>query len=298
MANYQKELNLALKSVGYTKERHEVLTSANGNMPFSDFLDKVIIPEIEELAEENESWRKMNMFTGEQVPPPKNWIMELFDVLVTLKVALDRLAPKFSVEEQIFPVNGQFKGGFNSLKDQASNLETGNIERNFKLIFTELLSMLKHLDIDLQTKFYVDLTNAKLEANKESRFYQKEPSMSEDDIMLKYDHVTTALRLLRNFLRQRTGQEITLEPWITDFFVTEILDWRNSEKAMARMRQQLLAFQQKITDEVLLELNNFKKSSKPSIPSIPNFKIKMLIAGAKPLQSWSSNATLAETTAF
>ena len=85
----------------------------------------------------------------------KDWWKEWADILVFLRSFQRRLAPKFSVEETIFSVNGQYTGQFQSMKEQLVNLSSGNIEHNLKFFITEILSMLKHLDQETQVKIYL-----------------------------------------------------------------------------------------------------------------------------------------------
>lgn len=272
MASLEEELNVALELVGYREPQHGIIVAANNFMSLENYL-AIVIGEINELAAEYEQWKQRNEREHKKTELPKTWFMELYDVIVTLRNAREKTAPNFSIENTHFSVNGQYNGGLDSLTQQVLNLGSGNIERNFQSIFAILLSMVKHLDISLQADIYVNLVNRKLENNKESRFYQKEPGMREEDFLVKYDHVTQSLRNIRNFLRKTTGQEITLQPWITDFFVEEILDWRNSGLALVRLQQKLILFQQKIKDEMVWNTT--------ANLSDPNFEMKMLIAGAK-----------------
>lgn len=317
MASHQEQLSKSIKETGYRADGHPVLVKANDFMSLSQYLSVVVVPEVVELEVELENWQSANDLAHGKILPPKNLLMELYDVVVVLGNAIDRVAPKFSIEQSIFSVNGQFQGNLAPMKEQVLNLGVGNAERNLQSIFTILLSMMKHLDIDLQTEIYIKLANKKLELNKASEFYQKEPGMSEADFLAKYEHVTAALRILRKFLRQTTGQEVTLQTWITRHFSEVILNWRNSDRAITQLKQELLQFQHQVKDEVSWMLTAKKWQKSPLLelrpPVVGVFKdyndleLKMLLAGAKPidvpievlgeasLQNTSGNATLGKT---
>lgn len=323
MVSRQQELSETLELVGYRAPQHEVLVAANLVMSLENYL-AIVASEVQELAEQYDEWKKKNDKEHKKTPLPKNFFMELFDVIVTLGNARQRIMPNFSLEAADLRVDGQFHGSFDSLEKQVWSLGEGDIERNLKLVFTELLSLLKHLDIGLQAETYVKLTNRKLEGNKESRFYLREPGMSEAEMLLKYDHVTKALRIIRKFLRQTTGSEITLQPWMTDPFVKTILDWRSSQAALARLPQELLLFHGEIKDQVVWKLTPRKwdevgmskaglllKADRVGddlklVSNDQNIQLKMMLAGAKlispperpkaaTLQGEGSNATLGPT---
>lgn len=233
---------------------------------------------------------------------PKQFMMEFVDFIVMLKIIISKLDAKFSTEETIFSINGQFRGDFSSLKEQTLNVGEGNVRRNLEIILSEALSLLKSLNIKLQGDLYVGLMNKKLQSNRESRFFQLENGMNEADIIDKTNHAFKSLRLLRHYLLDSLGIEGTLQPWITDFFATEILDWQNSEQALERLKIKIDFFKLKIKDELSWSLTG---QAKPD-----NFlEMKMLIAGATlikntdnkkslSLQTQAANATLAEETVF
>lgn len=295
----QQQLHVLFESVGYRSSSHPVLVAANErSMSLKHFL-ALTVDEVEEKAVEYQKWQAANDLMHKKTVPHKDLLMEFVDVLVMLRSARKRVAPGFSVEKTIFSNRDKPRADFDLIERQILSIGEGNPEHNFKLLFNEFLSLLKHLDVGLQAEVYAKLMNDKLNKNREARFYQKEPGMSEVDILAKYEHVTASLRILRNFLRKATGQELTLQPWITDFFVEEILDWRNSKLAMVRLQQKILLFQQQIKDEMVWETTANIRD--------PNFETKMLLAGAKlinnpnpeakgkALQNSSANATLGKT---
>lgn len=238
--NGQELLATLMDQVGYQaadrhgRPLHPLIIQYNRIASTNEDAASLILGEIEELSEEQQ-----------RHPLSESWWLELADVLVTLRSARDRFAPQFSIRETTFSVNGQWKGNFKSLKEQTVNLAEGNPHHNFQLLITELLSMLKHLDTDIQGKIYLRLSklvvklNSKLERNKESKYCQIEPGMDDTDVYNKTIHVFKAFRKIRNFLKQITGAEQTLEPRITVFFESEIMDWRNSEEALTRLEQKL-----------------------------------------------------------
>lgn len=273
MASHQEQLSKAIISVGYRADKHPVIVEANEFMSLEQYLALVVIPEINELAQEYQDWERANDLAHEKTPLPKSLLMELYDVLVTLGNALDRIAPQFSVEAMQSRVNGQFHGDFTSMQEQVLNLGVGNIERNLESIFTILLSMLKHLDIDLQTEIYVRLINSKLEGNKPSKFYQKKPGMNVVDVLAKYKHVTTALRNLRRFLRTKTGLEVTLEPWLIKPFEEKILNWPKSGAMLAELTLDFANFQSQIRDEVAWHLTA-GQGKKKQLPDKKPFAVR------------------------
>lgn len=234
--------------------------------------------EVEELEEQQESVLS------------QDWWKELADILVFLRSIQERLQQSFSVEATIFSVNGQYTGKFDSMKEQLANMGSGNVEHNLKHFIAEILSMLKHLDQSTQAKVYLRVEQLiremqlKLNGNKESRFYQLEPGMTDDEILQKYEHVTQALRILRKFLLEATGQEMALQAWITDFFKTEIEDWRDSREALSRLKAKILIFKSQLQDEVFDQL-----AQDPSLNPDHLFQLKLMISGAVPLTTDKSH---------
>ncbi|HPS40386.1 MAG TPA: hypothetical protein PLQ50_00055 [Candidatus Woesebacteria bacterium] len=307
----QEQFATLFETIGYRKKEHPVLVIANIEEP-QDGLLKTALDELEEWEDEHHKLQVNSEQAHKHLPPPKSWWLELTDFMVMLRVIKYRMGPSFSLTEGDFPVNGQFKGDFSSLKEQTVNLGEGDVAHNLELLFTEIMSLVKHLDINVQADLYARLVNAKLFLNKEARFFQIEPSMNELDIINKRDHTFKALRFLRNFLFETTGVETTLQPWITEFFKEEILDWQHSATALDQMQQKLPLFQRKIKDELVWHLT--------AQPQTDEFlELKMMIAGAQlvgvkkaandesktdidpnppALQNQSAGATLAETTIF
>lgn len=316
MSLNQENLDNLMRLVGYRKESHPVLMEANNVMPISTLL-KLLIDEIDETAIEYKKWCQHNDEVHQETKIPKLAILEFIDVNIFLKMIIGRLVPNFSIKDINSKVNGQFRGDFDSLIDQAFSLADGNVNHNLTLFVTEELSLLKHVNVELQADYYAKLVNKKLLGNKASEFYQKEPGMSEADILAKYEHVTAALRILRKFLLQATGQEVTLQPWITKPFSELILNWRNSEMATAQLKQELLQFHHQVKDEVSWMLTAKKMQENPlpegrqsvvsAFKNYNDFELKMLLAGAKlisspnsgekdkALQVSSANATLGQT---
>lgn len=164
------------------------------------------------------------------------------------------------------------------------------------------MSLLKFLNIKLQGDLYVSLMNNKLQLNREARFFQLEEGMNETDVIDKSNHAFKALRLLRYHLLDSLGIEATLQPWITDFFIEEISDWKHSEQALDRLKLKIDLFKLKMRDELSWSLTGQFAPDK-------FLEMKMIIAGAKlikndnsmpslSLQNQVSNATLAEGTVF
>lgn len=294
----QHQLHLLMESVGYQASTHPVLTISNSRAQTLEKFLSLTADEVDETKFEDDQRRIKSDLLHQNLKPSKAWMMEFVDVIVMLRAVRERIAPSFSVAQVIFPSTNGSKGSFDSIKNQISNINDGNKERNFELLFAELLALLKNVNVGLQAEIYTELMNAKLSANKEARFYKLEPGMSDAEILAKYEHVTATLRVLRNFLRKITGQDLILQPWITDFFKEEILGWRNSKLSMALLQQKILIFQQQIKDEMVWDTTVNLRD--------PFFETKMLIAGAKlinhkpkveaqALQNSSANATLGQT---
>ncbi len=295
------EMSILFRKVGYTKESHPSLLAAN-QISSLEALLAYTLSELVELKEEHEKLSASSDKAHKPLQPSKSWWLEFADFIVMLKIINEKTGHKFFMHEANFSVNGQFKGNFDSLEEQTVNLGEGDVFRNFELLFTELMSLIKHTGADLQGNFFARLINTKLFLNRESRFFKAEPNMNEVDIIDKNNHVFKALRLLRNFILEATGAEGALQPWVTDFFAEEILDWRNSSVALEKIKQKIAVFKIKIKDELAWSLT-------AGLGSDPFLEMKMMIAGAKmvgvkenanllTLQSRSSNATLAGTTVF
>lgn len=300
----QEQLAILYQGVGYKSTTHPLISESDPLSPAANFIEPTL-GELEELKAEHQNFLLASDRVRSPLQPNKNWCMELADFLVMLKVLQEKIAPKFSVEEINSSVNGQFNGSFQSLHEKTINIMDGNVDRNFESIFVELLSLLKHVDLNLQAELYVFLTNTKLQLNREARFFQPEPGMNEADVIYKHDHAFKVLRLLRNHLLEDLDIEATLHPWITDFFVTEILDWKNSAEALDRLKDKITAFKLKIKDELSWSLTGQPENKVPD----DFLEMKMLIVGARPikntkppqslsLQNQAANATLAGATVF
>lgn len=262
--------------------QHPLIYAYNQHVIPLEKLLQLALEELNELEEHHE------------LALSKDWWKELADILVFLKSIQQRLKPNFSVEGTLFSVDGQYVGSLAPMKEQLANLSSGNIEHNLKHFITEILSMLKHLDQGTQAKVYLRVQyliqemQVKLNGNKESVFYQLEPGMTEDDIDKKYEHTNKALRILRSFLLEVTGQETVLQAWITKFFAEEIEDWRGSDEALKRLVAKIPDFRSKTKDEVIWLL-----SVNPHIDRDPRFKLKRMIAGVLPTRVLDQQPTSA-----
>ena len=293
--------NSQRRGIGYQKETHPALLITDR----VSSLESVILytlSEINELESEYFALIAPSNQKKEEFAIPKSFMMEFVDFLVMLKIIISKLDAKFSTEETIFSINGQFKGDFSSLKEQTLNIGEGNVKRNLEMLLSEALSLLKFLNIQLQGDLYVSLMNKKLQFNREARFFQVENGMTEADIIKQTNHAFKALRLLRYHLLDKLGIKATLQPWMTDFFIDEIIDWKNSKQALASLKLKVNFFKLKLKDELTWSLTGKIKPDE-------FLEMKMLIAGAKlvknnnftsslSLQNQGTNATLAEETVF
>lgn len=297
------QMTVLFDQVGYTEKTHPALLAANDISSLESLL-LYTLGELVELKEAHEQLQIASDLAHEKLQPPKNWWLEFADFIVMLKIINVKTGNNFSMHEGSFSVNGQFRGSFDSLEEQTVNLGEGDVVANFETLFTELMSLVKHLGVDLQGDLYTRLINEKLFSNRESRFFQIEPNMSEVDIINKNNHVFKALRLLRNFLLEATGEEMPLETWITDFFEEEILDWRGGAVTLQKLEQKIAFFRIKIKDELAWSLTGAQTKNRD-----PFLEMKMMIAGGKlvkpqgevgrqALQTDAYNATLAGTTFF
>lgn len=289
------------RGAGYHKDNHPALRTAEASSSLES-LTLYALSELNELEIEYFSLLSTSKIRKENFIAPKSFMMEFVDFIVMLKIIISKLDSKFSIENAELSVNGQFKGDFSSLKEQTVNIKEGNVRRNLEIILSEALSLLKFLNIKLQGDLYVSLINKKLQLNREARFFQLDKGMNEADMIDKSNHAFKALRLLRHHLLDSLGIEATLQPWITDFFIEEISDWQNSERALDRLKLKVGLFKLKIRDELVWSLTG---------QTTPDqfLEMKMIIAGAKlikdnnfipslSLQNQASNATLAEGTVF
>lgn len=300
MASQQEGL-ARLFEVGYTDETHPVLILAN-QLASPTALINYTLTEVKEWEVEQEKLEQSREEKKKRLPPSKELLLEFADFIVMLQILKRKLNLRFSVEETIFAkVNGQFHGDFSQLKEQTLNLTEGNILKNFESLFTTLFSFVKQLGPDFQGEFLARLVEAKLFANREPRFFQLEPNMTEEDVLAKNNHTFEALSIIRGFLKNQVGYEIALQPWITDFFKEEILDWRNSRVSLQKLKAKLALFRQQVGNEVAWNITGGLKSNDSLL------QLKLAIAGGVEvgssraqavLQNNAANATLGRGTVF
>lgn len=300
MASQQEGL-ARLFEVGYTDETHPVLILAN-QLASPTALINYTLTEVKEWELEQEKLEISREEKKKRLPPSKELLLEFADFIVMLQILKRKLNLRFSVEETIFAkVNGQFHGDFSQLKEQTLNLTEGNILKNFESLFTTLFSFVKQLGPDFQGEFLARLVEAKLFANREPRFFQLEPNMTEEDVLAKNNHTFEALSIIRGFLKNQVGYEIALQPWITDFFKEEILDWRNSRVSLQKLKAKLALFRQQVGNEVAWNITGGLKSNDSLL------QLKLAIAGGVEvgssraqavLQNNAANATLGRGTVF
>lgn len=290
MASQQEGL-ARLFEVGYTDETHPVLILANQlASPIS--LINYTLTEVKEWGVEQKNLDSAKESQKKKLPPSKELLLEFADFIVMLRILNKKLGIGFSVEDTIFSkVNGQFHGDFSQLKEQTANLAEGNILNNFESLFTILFSFVKQLGPDFQGEFLARLVEAKLFANREPRFFQLEPNMTEEDVLSKNNHTFEALSIIRGFLKNAVGYEVALQAWITDFFAEEILDWRNSRQALQKLRTKLLSFKQQVGNEVIWNMTGGLNQDSPLL------QLKLAIAGGVELGSAKSQAVLQNNTA-
>lgn len=299
MASQQEGL-ARLFEVGYTDETHPVLILAN-QLASPTALINYTLTEVKEWEVEQEKLEQSREEKKKRLPPSKELLLEFADFIVMLQILKRKLNLRFSVEETIFAkVNGQFHGDFSQLKEQTLNLTEGNILKNFESLFTTLFSFVKQLGPDFQGEFLARLVEAKLFANRD-RFFQLEPNMTEEDVLAKNNHTFEALSIIRGFLKNQVGYEIALQPWITDFFKEEILDWRNSRVSLQKLKAKLALFRQQVGNEVAWNITGGLKSNDSLL------QLKLAIAGGVEvgssraqavLQNNAANATLGRGTVF
>lgn len=300
MASQQEGL-ARLFEVGYTDETHPVLILAN-QLASPTALINYTLTEVKEWELEQEKLEISREEKKKRLPPSKELLLEFADFIVMLQILKRKLNLRFSVEETIFAkVNGQFHGDFSQLKEQTLNLTEGNILKNFESLFTTLFSFVKQLGPDFQGEFLARLVEAKLFANREPRFFQLEPNMTEEDVLAKNNHTFEALSIIRGFLKNQVGYEIALQPWITDFFKEEVLDWRNSRVSLQKLKAKLALFRQQVGNEVAWNITGGLNSSDSLL------QLKLAIAGGVEvgssraqavLQNNAANATLGRGTVF
>lgn len=300
MASQQEGL-ARLFEVGYTDETHPVLILAN-QLASPTALINYTLTEVKEWEVEQAKLERSREEKKKKLPPSKELLLEFADFIVMLQILKRKLNLRFSVEETIFAkVNGQFHGDFSQLKEQTLNLAEGDILKNFESLFTTLFSFVKQLGPDFQGEFLARLVEAKLFANREPRFFQLEPNMTEEDVLAKNNHTFEALSIIRGFLKNQVGYEIALQPWITDFFKEEILDWRNSRVSLQKLKAKLALFRQQVGNEVAWNITGGLKSNDALL------QLKLAIAGGVEvgssraqavLQNNAANATLGRGTVF
>lgn len=300
MASQQEGL-ARLFEVGHTDKTHPVLILAN-QLASPTALINYTLTEVKEWEVEQEKLEQSREEKKKRLPPSKELLLEFADFIVMLQILKRKLNLRFSVEETIFAkVNGQFHGDFSQLKEQTLNLTEGNILKNFESLFTTLFSFVKQLGPDFQGEFLARLVEAKLFANREPRFFQLEPNMTEEDVLAKNNHTFEALSIIRGFLKNQVGYEIALQPWITDFFKEEILDWRNSRVSLQKLKAKLALFRQQVGNEVAWNITGGLNSSDSLL------QLKLAIAGGVEvgssraqavLQNNTANATLGRGTVF
>lgn len=251
----QMEVARLLRTVGYDKEEHPIIFESNNHLGSLESLLILTYKEVVELEYEFILWRSDCDKSQQRQEPNKAMIAELVDVLVFLRSVTLSTGVNFYLEDRIISVNGQFNGSFDSMKKQIFNLGEGNMARNLELLYTEILSLLKYLDVNLQASTYAqvgEMVNIKLRRNKESHLYQREPGMNEADVWAKYVHVTQALRDLRDIFCKSHGQDVLLYPSITKFFEQEILGWRKSADSLAKLHQKIPLYKEQVRKKLAL----------------------------------------------
>jgi hypothetical protein len=158
-------------------------------------------------------------------------------------------------------------------------------------LFTTLFSFVKQMGPEFEGEILARLVEAKLFANREPRFFQLEPGMTEEEVLAKNNHTFEALSIIRGFLKNAVGHEVALQTWITDFFVEEILDWRNSAVALQRLRAKLIIFRQQVGNEAAWSLTGGLQQDSPLL------QLKLAIAGGVLVGSAKSQAVLQNNTA-
>lgn len=290
MASQQEGL-ARLFEVGYTDETHPVLILAN-QLASPTALINYTLTEVKEWEVEQENLERAKEHQKKKLPPSKELLLEFADFIVMLKILKRKLGLRFSVEETIFSrVNGQFNGDFSKLREQTVNLAEGNLIHNFESLFTTLFSFVKQMGPEFEGEFLARLVEAKLFANREPRFFQLEPNMTEEDVLAKNNHTFEALSIIRGFLKHQVGYEVALQTWITDFFVDEILDWRNSREALQKLKAKLILFQQQVGNEVAWNITGGLKQNDSLL------QLKLAIAGGVEVGSKKSQAVLQNNTA-
>ncbi len=242
-ANNLRGVLSRLNTPGYPQETHPALRQLNLELTDMPVLVSWLIGEILE-------WKE-NVEAGEI---NHEWWLELFDVLVFLELILTKLgdSQRARVFDQVQAthINGQFTD-FDQLVEMAQGIESGaDPAASVAGLTMSVLSLLNHLQLELQVDFYHRLLQEKLFANRHARFFQIESGMSVQEILLKTEHVLRALRLIRDLLEKRCGKKVALRPWITDFFEPEIMDWRNSALALEQIEKKMLLFAQHLAQKI------------------------------------------------
>ncbi len=290
MASQQEGL-ARLFEVGYTDETHPVLILAN-QLASPTSLINYTLTEVKEWEVEKKELQLDSERQHQELPPSKELLLEFADFIVMLRILNKKLGKRFSVEETVFSrVNGQFKGDFTQLKEQTLAIAEGNVLRNFELLFTTLFSFVKQMGPEFEGEVLARLVEAKLFANREPRFFQLEPGMTEEEVLAKNNHTFEALSIIRGFLKNAVGHEVALQTWITDFFVEEVLDWRNSAVALQRLRAKLVIFRQQVGNEAAWSLTGGLQQDSPHL------QLKLAIAGGVLVGSAKSQAVLQNNTA-
>lgn len=296
------------KGLGYNTTTYPIMVKAYKLKSCAALIEPTL-DELAELEAEQKNLSEQSRHSGEEILPSKAWWSEFADVVVMLKViqeifALKRKTTIFSAEEIVFSVDGQFKGSFKSLHEQISGIQEGDLNHNLKLIYSELLSLLKHVNVNLQGLALRRLTNTKLALNRETRFFQLEDGMTDTEIFEKNKHVFACLRLLRNEFFKQHGLELTLQPWITNFFYEEILDWHHSDQALIRLKAKIELFKEELKNQIFRQLtdNTVGKSDSMTLLMIMSMlglpTIKDPCRPPKPLQNIPYSATLHKDTLF
>lgn len=282
--------------VGYSEKEHPIIYLEDKNIDPLVIL-QWLLGELTELEEEHKKVLLESEKNGSEPAYDEKWYLELADVFVFIKALLRSTYGQehYDFSNALAKANGQFKGDFKSLKEKTGNLLEGNLLHNLEFLIEEILSLAHHFPSSIKVELIADLLRLKNNLNREARFFQLEPRMiengklNEELVVKKFNHVNGCLKMIRKYLKSVLPFEVTLQPWMTDYFAKEVMDWQNSERAMQEMQIKLQLWPKDIARIVAKMLKEEKLGQE--IPQKQK-ELMLYLAGAVAVSAINENPNL------
>lgn len=227
--------------VGYDKKGHPLLAAINEGDKKGTY--ERFLGEVEELLEEFRTWQLASDEAGRLLRPNGKFWGEFFDVMTMLKAVIASQSKGSEDDTEAIrriatQVGKPFQGDVSQLLEMAGNILEGDFYRNMEEFLQHMYALAIYTGETDTFVAYAWLHQQKDWQNRPSFLFQK---VSKDfDVNVHIEaHLRKGLRLLRNAARAHAHMEVSLPPWLAAQFQEDLLDWRNSEEALARIKKRL-----------------------------------------------------------